>query len=203
MRAISDEVGTSCAKIQTTMPMTITENGYKKGRPSLLTPEFQEKYVNAVKDLRYLNLAADLVGVNIQTINRWRKEGRKHEETYHPDGDDCTINCDTDLVAKRSFYTAVKTAIAEAVQSDLQDIEIIAKRSNKWEGIAWKLERTMPDKFGMKNRIDHKHSGKVEHTVKLLPVEQRQRILKAANDALMLETTQDENGVFIPVQDED
>lgn len=184
---------------------SVSSNGIKIGRRLALTPELQEAYVNAVKDLRYLNLAADLVGLHVQTINRWRKFGRLHDEKFHPDGDDCSSICDEESVAFRSFYLAVKQAIAQSVRTDLNEIETIAKRANKWEGIAWKLERTMPDKFGLKNRVDHNYSGKIEHVHKLVPLEQRQRLLKAANDALTLESAQEieEAEVVSPVQDED
>jgi hypothetical protein len=62
----------------------------------------------------------------------------------------------------------------------------------------------MPDKFGLKNRVEHNYSGQIEHTHKLVPLEQRQRLLKAANDALTLESTQEieEAEVISPVQDE-
>ena len=174
----------------------------KIGRPLLLTPELRDSIVETVKVVKYLSVAANANGINEKTAERWNKLGRVHEEKNHPEGDDCTTNCTEQEVAFRSFYTAIKKAKAESTKSNLEKIKTIAERANKWEGIAWIEERTDPAKFGLKTRTDHKHSGSINSVHTVLSLEQRQRMLKAANDALTLETTQDENGVFIPVQDE-
>jgi len=174
----------------------------KTGRPLSLNPKLQEEFIEALKSVRYLNLASDIVGIHVDTINRWRKYGAKHEKDFHPEASACTDKCDIQQVAFRSFYVAVKQAIAIATRKDLDEIQNIAKRANKWEGIAWTLERTNPAQFGLKSRVEHvgEGGGPIKH--KLLAPDRQALILKAAQESLAIETQQDEDGTFVPVEDE-
>lgn len=185
----------------------LTNTGVQLGRPCKLEePGFEENFVNALKKVRYIGLACDLMRINHQTVNSWRRIARKHEKELHADGSACNESCNPDMVRYRSFHLNIKNALAEIVSQDLEDIGIIAKRANKWEGLAWRLERTMPDKFGLKQRTDVNVKGNVNVNHQMLPLEQRKKILEAGNKALALESAQEKDDVIeaevIPVQDE-
>ena len=49
------------------------------GRPTKLTPEVQTTIVNALAAGVYLETAASAAGINRATLNRWLKEGNRHQ----------------------------------------------------------------------------------------------------------------------------
>jgi hypothetical protein len=175
------------------------------GRKLLLVsePELISKFVSLVEDVFYVSKAAEGLGIHRQTAERWMKNGETHKKKTHPDGDNCTLYCEEDMVAFRRFFDEVKSAQTRFTQENMQMIK--SHRPKNWMAGAWLLERTQPDEFGLKTRTETTHKGRVDHIHTLVPLEQRQKLLKAANDALMLESTQEieEADVISSVQDED
>jgi hypothetical protein len=173
------------------------------GRKSILTPEFTEKFAEVIGKCLYMSIASEAMGVNRQTPPRWIREADIHIKQSHPDGDDCTVNCDEDIVAKRAFSIAVKTAVANSKVEKLDSIDKAGNNPRNWTAKAWILERTDPDNFGMRNRTDVKVSGSVNHR-HTLDTSKRAKLLEIAQKSqqLAIETTQDEDGVYSPVQSE-
>jgi hypothetical protein len=178
----------------------------KTGRNTKCTPDLIEAFGKAIEEVFYITTASNLLKIHPQSATKWIKAGQDHEKEFHPDFGDCTDECDPDQAAFRLFFITTYTAQAKFNQEGLQNIKKAGKSSRYWMANAWVLERTQPDKFGMRTRSDIKVSGTVNHKHTFNP-EQRLRALKAASAALELEgetieTTQDESGTFIPVQDE-
>ena len=100
------------------------------GRPSKLTPETQEKIVNAIRLSATYELASSYAGISYATFNNWMKRGSeaKSGEFFE-------------------FFNAVKTAEGEGAISSLIKIEQAAK-DGAWQAAAWKLERRYPASYG-------------------------------------------------------
>lgn len=52
-----------------------------QGRASFLTPELQEKYCNYIRQGNFKYVAAKLVRVSPETINKWLKDGRENPDS--------------------------------------------------------------------------------------------------------------------------
>jgi transposase-like protein len=173
------------------------------GRKSRLTPEFIEGFCKSIETVFYVSVAAKGHAINENTVGKWLREAQQHEKQSHPEGDDCTLNCGEDNVAKRTFARSLKRAQAKFQQSKLELIADAGKTIRNWPANAWLLERTDPDNFGMRNRTDvnvkgtvnHKHSLDTSHRAKLLAIANK-------SQQLAIETTQDEDGVYHPVESE-
>lgn len=174
----------------------------KKGRPCLLTPELREKIAASVREVKYLSFAAQSEGINPRTSERWMKLGKLHEENAHPEGDSCTTSCEPDLVAFRTFFISIKKAQAEFTKSRMEQITKAGKEPRNWMANAWQLERTMPNEFGLKTRMEHtgEGGGPIKH--KLLDPNRQKLILEQAQKAQAIETQQDaiEGEIIDPVE---
>lgn len=129
------------------------EQGGKKfkrprGRPTTLTPEIQEKIIQAVRAGNYLETAAAYAGVPKNTLHDWLRRGAKEKRgIYH------------------EFSVLVEKALAEA---EMRDVLIIGKAAEEnWQAAAWRLERKFPDRWGRKDRHAVEHSGEIRHTHKI------------------------------------
>jgi|DEB0MinimDraft_4_1074332.scaffolds.fasta_scaffold01490_6 transposase len=105
------------------------------GRKSLLTPERQERIVNAIKAGNYSFVAAQLGGIGERTFYSWMERGEKGEEPY------------------AQFMQAVKEAETHAEARNIALVQRHAQSS--WQAAAWYLERKAPDRWGRRERIEH------------------------------------------------
>jgi transposase len=122
----------------------------KNGRPTKLTPEITEKIATAVRAGNYIETAAGTAGISKDTLYRWLKEGAR------------TKARESDVAR---FSDAIQKALADAEASGVAAItqagmprkdkngKIVAQGS--WQAIAWRLERMHPEKYGMRQRVDH------------------------------------------------
>ena len=178
------------------------------GRRTKCTPELIDVFKKTIEEVYYITTACDKLHIHNVTATRWLASGNEHEKQFHPDLEDCNESCPEDKVAFRLFMIALKEGQANFNEKRLKSIQ--KHEAKSFLPSAWLLERTQPDKFGLKTRTEHKVSGEVKSTINIT-VEQRQRALRAAqeslkidtNENLILDTAQDENGVYSPVQNED
>lgn len=106
-----------------------------KGRPDKLTPELAYEIVSYINAGNYPQIAAEACGVGKSTYYRWLEKGR--EEPNSKFGD---------------FWEAVKKAKA---QSEARNVMIIERAAEKtWQAAAWYLERTCPERWGLKRNIE-------------------------------------------------
>ena len=118
-------------------------------RPTKLTPEVQERIVQAIGVGATYELAAQYGGVSYDAFNDWMNKGGgpAAREPY----------C--------QFCQAVKEAEGKAVVKWLAKIETAAS-DGTWQAAAWKLERRYPGAYG-RHSIDVKHGGAVAMQVVL------------------------------------
>jgi transposase-like protein len=105
-------------------------------RPTKLSPELQQRIVQALSAGAYVETAAAMAGVSKQTLYSWLKRGADQAQGPF-----------------REFLDAVEKAQAEA---EVRDIALIAKAAQtQWQAAAWRLERKFPEKWGRKTRVEH------------------------------------------------
>ena len=100
------------------------------GRPGKLTPEVQQRIVQAVASGNYLETAAAYGGITYTTFNNWMHRGEERKgENYV------------------AFFEAVKKAEADAEVLRVARISKAANEGN-WQADAWYLERRYPNRWG-------------------------------------------------------
>jgi transposase len=109
------------------------------GRKSKLTPETQERIVQAIRVGATYELAAQFGGIAYNTFNEWMKAGAAAEKGV-----------------KHEFYEAIKAAEGEAAIKWLALIDKAAV--DTWQAAAWKLERRYPENYGRQVQ-DMRHTG--------------------------------------------
>lgn len=97
----------------------------KTGRPSKLTPEITERFINAIQLGATYELASKYAGIAYQTLQNWRD--KKEPEFV-------------------AFFEDVLQAEGKAAIQWLAVLEKHSKADGKWA--AWKLERRYPHEYG-------------------------------------------------------
>lgn len=112
------------------------------GRPTKLTPEIQERIIQALSAGNYQDTAARFAGIDPSTFYRWMDDGAKD---------------DADPLFKE-FREAVEKARAQA---EVRSVALIQNAANggTWQAAAWWLERSHPQKWGRQQRIMQEISG--------------------------------------------
>jgi hypothetical protein len=111
----------------------------KDGRPTLLTPELQKRFVTLLRRGNYLTHACDILG--IQQVTTWYWMHRGQEE----------IRQGLMNEPHARFFIAVKTAQGELIDECIQKIR---EGTDRWQSLAWLLERKLPNYFGQRQRME-------------------------------------------------
>lgn len=137
----------------------------KTGRPEKLTPEVQQKIVDAIRMGAYIETAAAYAGINKSTLYDWMKRGARAKSGKY-----------------KEFSNAIEKALAE---SEMRDLAVIAKASQEnWQAAAWRLERKFPDRWG--RRKAKSEIAKIEAETEF--IREKTRLLKGAEkDTRLLE----------------
>jgi hypothetical protein len=123
------------------------------GRPTVLTPEIQEKICTAIEAGNYMDIAAVYAGVPRPTFMDWLKWGARYNQAIEKgDGKE-----NPDHAIYGNFSYAVDQAMARSEIRDVVQIDKHAKKS--WQAAAWKLERRFQTRWGRKEQVDMNHSG--------------------------------------------
>jgi hypothetical protein len=117
-------------------------------RPIKLTPEVQQKIVEAIKMGNYIETAAAYAGISKNTLYDWMKRGAREKDRI----------AGTNRKPKATeapfveFSDAVEKALAAA---EIRDVMLIGKAAEtQWQAAAWRLERKFPDRWGRKERLE-------------------------------------------------
>jgi hypothetical protein len=129
------------------------------GRPTKLTPDVQQRIVEALLSGLYAEDAVIIGGICEDTFYEWIKRGKTGEEPF------------------ASFSEAVETA---GVESSRQALTTVRAGDMGWQGSAWFLERRYPAKWG---RRDPDHGVKTKLLeAELETVKAKLELLKAGHD---------------------
>lgn len=106
-------------------------------RPTKLTPQLQDKIVQAVKAGNYAQIAAQYAGIGTTTFFRWMQQGAEEEKGIY-----------------REFREAIKVAEAEA---EVRAVAIIQRQMpESWQAAMTYLERKHPDRWKRRDELDIK-----------------------------------------------
>jgi transposase len=133
------------------------------GRPTKLTPEIQDKIIDAIQAGNYQDAAARYAGIDPATYYRWMSKGEDPDSPYS------------------EFREAIERAKAAAEVESVAIIKLAA-RDGTWQAAAWWLERTRPQKFGRKERyeVTGAEGGNLQVNVSMQDLEEKvSRILDA------------------------
>ena len=113
------------------------------GRPTKLTPEIQERLIEALGMALTHRLACRYAGVGLSTFYRWMQTGERDDSGIYAD-----------------FRDAIKRA--EAVNAAACMTRIVrAADEGHWQAAAWILERRHPEDYGRRVQ-ELRHSGQVD-----------------------------------------
>jgi hypothetical protein len=132
------------------------------GRPCKLTPELTDELCRYLEQGNYLETAAELCGLNQDTVREWVKAGVREPEG--PFG---------------AFSVAVKGAMARA---EMEGIQLLKKAAEggAWQAAAWRLERTRPRKYALNvhQAVEAKLSEIFEALIARLPPALYQQVVE-------------------------
>jgi hypothetical protein len=106
----------------------------KRGRPTLLTDEVEERILRAIRAGNFRGTAAQWAGIGDRTLRDWLKRGEEDEES------------------REGLF---RQRLLEAEQSaEIRMVGLISKAAERDPRHAqWWLERKHPDRWGRKDRI--------------------------------------------------
>lgn len=107
---------------------------------SKLTPTLQEEFCQIIAGGNTITTACGYCGISTQTYYRWLQEA---EEGQQPQVD---------------FCDEVEKARAEAKLLRISQINAAAE-GGAWQAAAWFLERSFPDEYSLKQRLEHTGAG--------------------------------------------
>ena len=109
----------------------------KPGRPCKLDYDVLPIIIDCVEKGVSFNHTADYIGVDITTLDAWRRQGREDAEK----GEDTIFS---------QLTQAIKKARVKMIMDRLKNI----KRAEpmNWTASAWLLERLEPDTFGRRDK---------------------------------------------------
>lgn len=108
------------------------------GRPSTLTPEVHEKLVQHLQSGAFVEMAAALEGVPVDSVKEWLRRGKASIKTGR-DSEEVEI-------PYANFSRAVDNAIAGYNKNALSAIAAAGKKD--WKALAWILRSRSPALFG-------------------------------------------------------
>lgn len=164
------------------------------GRPTLLNVTIASNVINALRGGSYTRTACEFAGITEASFHSWRgrgeveidrviamggdAEGILAKVEILPDGKAREL---AELFADRPeefdetewpfvvFSRQVKSARAQAEVRAIMSVR--AAFGDNWQAAAWFLERTAPDRFGRRDRINHE-GPKIGGPVEVVTVEQ-------------------------------
>lgn len=116
------------------------------GRKSKLTPERQEKIVQALASGNYLQVAARYAGIHPNTLNDWLDRGRREQ---------ARIDDDQEPSEAEATYLELFQKVEQArAQAEVRSLALIQRAANDgtWQAAAWYLERSFPARWGRKQQ---------------------------------------------------
>lgn len=155
----------------------------KGGRPSGLTPTVAGNIISIVRGGNYVITACQYAGISPDTYYQWIRRGELEMDRVKSDGNDAdgifleatTYEKDEDgrkSIVERTleemfgacpeefkevewrYVVFLQAATKARAMAEVRNLTVIQQASSEnWQAAAWWLERTMPDKFGRRDRM--------------------------------------------------
>lgn len=147
---------------------TEKKNGHDRGRPPKFDPVLASKLVEHVREGHFLETAANLVGLPVQTVRAWLRTGANSPRSKFA-----------------NFSSEVRKARAEAEHTILGDMKARAAgdASGGWKERAWRLERLDPRKYGPRVIVEFRSlvGDFLDHLEASLDADTFEKVLDAAS----------------------
>ena len=121
-------------------------DGGRTGRKPILdaNPEKIERLINYLILGMYVTVACDLVGISRSSYFSWIQQANEIEKSDDEVDPDDQIYLD--------FLDSVKKARADAEAVHVRNVRDAGETS--WQASAWWLERSAPDRWGRRERVE-------------------------------------------------
>lgn len=133
------------------------------GRPTTLTDDLIDQFVEKLGEVPYLETAAALLSVGESTVYAWIDRADREKAQGLTGAESVYIR----------FADAQKKARANQEALLLQGVQ--RGSGGNWQNLAWILERTRPSRYGRLDRAKLEISGAggapLEHTVRFLALD--------------------------------
>lgn len=120
----------------------------KMGRPSALTKEREDTFVNCMRAGGFIKHAAGVIGVAEVTVYVWLERGEA-ADVLENSGQDVP----KDELPYLSFFRRVRQAQATFRMDGV--IKIKQAGAVDWRATAWLLEKLSPNEFGNRTKLEH------------------------------------------------
>lgn len=132
------------------------------GRPTKLTDEVQKKILDAVRAGIWLDQAAALAGIAASSLFLWVDKGQRALELADLE--------ERELIGVEKVYADFSESLKKArAEAEARNITLVqqAASDGTWQAAAWFLERSFPNRWGRKDRMEvtGKDGGSVEISV--------------------------------------
>ena len=145
------------------------------GRHTKLTPEVQQRVVEAIQAGNYKETAAATSGINVATLYRWMEKGQKAKSGAFREFCDAVKGAEAEAeavalsVIKKAAngYAVVKVKTMIDEDGNAHGREESRSSEFSWQAAAWYLERAHPSRWRRKDSREHtgKDGGPIEHTI--------------------------------------
>ena len=125
------------------------------GRPTKLTEERQGELCRYLRDGNAISTACALVGIDESTYHKWQQRGRAELERVEEGHVNCRVRKEEAPYVE--FFKSAMRARAEGEQRHVKNIQDAS--SEDWRASAWFLERSRPERWGKKQKLEHTGEG--------------------------------------------
>ena len=145
----------------------------KIGRPTKLTPAVAKRIIRAISLGHSYVAAAKAGGINIETLDNWRKRGAEERNAGLSTPFTRFLGKIEGAAEQKAveYLEAIERSMNEPIvverthiKKDAQGNQIVEKwtetKPNDIKGALWWLERRFPDQFGRREKVEH--AGKVQ-----------------------------------------
>jgi len=119
------------------------------GRYSKLTPEITNQIAEILGAGNWIGTACDKVDITRECFYEWIRRGER------------AWDVDREPVNYVEFATRIKAVMA---QVEIDSVEELRSAPERWQAVAWWLERRHPDRWGNRQKVDVNHGGAVTIT---------------------------------------
>jgi hypothetical protein len=132
------------------------------GRPTKLTPELTERLCEEIRKPRAISHACAAVGLHRATFHRWIADAEAEDAPAELcDFRDEVARARAD--AAQILVDAIeKRALGYEVVKHTRGGEEIREWDSDWKAAAWLLERTAPDEYGNRTKVEHSGSTRID-----------------------------------------
>lgn len=148
-----------------------------KGRPTKATDETFEKIIEAVKAGVWIEQASHLASIHPSTLYEWVSQGERARELEELTGKEMTEQ-ERRLA---DFSDTLKKARAEA---EARNVALIQKaaQNGTWQAAAWYLERSAPQRWGRRDRMELTGAGGGALEVTVSSADLESKVLKLLSE---------------------